>query len=233
MKRLLSLVLISLLMVSLIPGTALAAGKISVVQETFMVLPYIGYHAGYVYAEVKNTGDKAVEFAGGLLELYDADGNSIESTDYIYFYPKVLAPDEVGYLYAYQGVEEATDKSFIADYLLTVTSKGAKDTEKVAFITSNARYEKVDLGYWGYHYAITDVMNASDKTFYDYDVVYALKDADGKLLYVDNCNPSYVGLKPGSIVEVRVSVSSDVATYWEENKIVPASVEAASFIIID
>ena len=52
------------------------------VRENFYVLPYWSGFAGYVYAEVKNIGDKPVQFNGGLLELFDAEGNSIESENY-------------------------------------------------------------------------------------------------------------------------------------------------------
>ena len=46
-------------------GTALAAGKLTVAQETFFVLPYSTYYQGVVYAELTNSGDKPVELSGG------------------------------------------------------------------------------------------------------------------------------------------------------------------------
>lgn len=51
MKKFVGAMLCLVLVTLLVSG--FAAGKLSVVQETFYVLPYIDYHAGYVYAEVK------------------------------------------------------------------------------------------------------------------------------------------------------------------------------------
>ncbi len=79
MKRTAVLIVLFLLLFAAVSGTALAAGKLTVKSETFVVLPYSDYHAGYVYAELENTGDKPVEYTGGLLELFDEEGNSIDA----------------------------------------------------------------------------------------------------------------------------------------------------------
>ncbi len=224
-----ALILLSTMLLS----TAFAAGKLSVVQENFLILPYSDYHAGYVYAEVKNVGDKPVEFNGGLFELYDAEGNSIESSNYLRCYPEVLNAGETGYLYVSKYVEEAKDRSFIDDYLLTVTGKGSKEKSTVYFTVNSTRLEEISEGYWSYHYITADIENKTDDTQYDFHVVYALKDADGKLLYVDYANPSYVGFKTGTSMEVRVSVDSDVVECFDENGIVPSVVDAIAYVEIE
>ena len=125
MKKVLCLLLV-VLMFSCIP--AMAAGKLEISQETFYVMPYYSdNYAGYVYAEVENVGDKPVVFNGGLLELFNADGDSIEANDYVSCYPSVLNPGEKGYIYVSQDVEEATTPDYIDDYLLTVTGKGENE----------------------------------------------------------------------------------------------------------
>ena len=44
---------------------------------------------------------------------------------------------------------------------------------------------------------------------YDFRVVYAVKDAEGNLLYVENVQPSYVGILPGTSIEVSRDLSYD------------------------
>ena len=233
MKRSLRGFLLIVMIVTMISGTALAAGKLSVVQEKFIVMPYITYHAGYVYAEVKNIGDKPVEFDGGLLEMYDKDGNSIESTNWIGCYPTVLGAGEIGYAYAEQSVEAATETSFIDDYLLTITGKGAKGRSTVYIAVTNKQYLEVKKPYYSYTNVSADVENTTDATVRDFYVVFALKDAEGKLLYVTSCQPSYVGIKPGSSVEVLTRVDSAITEYFTANNIVPATVEAIAYIIVE
>jgi hypothetical protein len=223
----LCLVLVTLLV------SGFAAGKLSVVQETFYVLPYIDYHAGYVYAEVKNIGDKPVEFNGGLIELYDAEGNSIESSTYLRMYPKTLDANEIGYLYVSQSVKEATDQSFIDDYLLTVTGKGAKENNVLRLPVAEAKTQLDKRSYWSYYYVLTNLTNNTDQVLYDFEVVYALKNAEGKLLYVTQGEPSYVGLLPGSSIQMRLRVDSDIVEKLGETEFENAVVEAIAFVEVD
>ena len=222
-----------ILLVTLLSGTALAAGKLSVVQEKFIVMPYITYHAGYVYAEVKNTGDKPVEFNGGLLEMYDKEGNSIESTNWIGCYPEVLSAGETGYAYASQSVEAATETSFIDDYLLTITGKGVKGRTTAYIPVTNKQYLETIEPYWTYTNVSADLENTTDTTLREFIVVFALKDAEGNLLYVTSCSPSYVGIKPGSSIEVLTSVDSAITEYFAANNIIPATVEAIAYVILE
>lgn len=233
MKRGLFLVITSLLLLSLLVLPASAAGKLSVIQEKFYVLPYSSYHAGYLYAELKNIGDKPVEFNGGLLELFDAEGNSIESESYMYCHPKFLDAGETGFLYLSKSVKEATDKSFIDDYLLTVTGKGAKEVMVKRLDTANAHHRFNDDSYWRRDYLVVDVTNNTEEIQYDFRVVYALKNENGELLYVASVNPSYVGIKPGNTVEVTIRFDSDIVDYFLENNITIGSIETIAFVNLD
>ena len=215
MKRLATLLLALTIALLSMPMTAYAAGKLTVTNETFIVLPFLSYHSGEVYAELENTGDKPVQYTGGLLELYDAEGDSIEAEEPYRCYPPVLKPGEKGYLYVSRSVEAAKDRSFIDDYSLTVTGKGGVDKEITRY-PATARYEESSSGLWTNHYAIATVTNDTEEIAYDFRAVFAVRDAAGNLLHVDSCEPSYVGIMPGSSVEIRSSIDSKVIKYYNE-----------------
>ena len=72
---------------------ALAAGKLDVVQENFIVVPSYSTYA-YAYAKVENIGDKPISVNAGVLEVYNEDGDAITSADYLYAGAAVLQPGE-------------------------------------------------------------------------------------------------------------------------------------------
>jgi hypothetical protein len=160
-------------------------------------------------------------------------GNSIESTNWIGCYPEILSAGETGYAYASQSVEAATETSFIDDYLLTITGKGAKGRSVVYLPVTNKQYLEVKEPYYAYTNISADLENTTDATVRDFYVAFALKDAEGKLLYVTSCQPSYVGIKPGSSVEVLTRVDSAISEYFTANNIVPKTVEAIAYIIVE
>ena len=227
-KRLCCLVVFVLVFIS-VSILASAAGKLAVVRENFYVLPYWSGFAGYVYAEVKNIGDKPVQFNGGLLELFDAEGNSIESENYLYCYPKVLGPGETGFISVSQDVKDAEEKSFIDDYLLTITGKGIKENTTLRLEVSNVRIKKAQSN-WSSDYLVADVKNNTEITRHDFYVVFAVKDDQGNLLYTDSVNPSYVGIKPGSTVEIQARFDSNVEKYIVVNELKIAEIEAIAYV---
>ena len=209
MKKVLCLLLV-VLMFSCIP--AMAAGKLEISQETFYVMPYYSdNYAGYVYAEVENVGDKPVVFNGGLLELFNADGDSIEANDYVSCYPSVLNPGEKGYIYVSQDVEEATTPDYIDDYLLTVTGKGED--------------------YWTEYYLFGEVENDTDQICYNVELVYVVKDATGKLLYCESDTLYEVGIMPGMKIATYTELSSSLIEFLEENALSIDQVEVIAYMI--
>ena len=106
---------------------AFAAGKLVVSDETMTVCEsYSGYTA-YIFAVLENTGDKPVEFNAGLIELLDADGESIDAEDYLYSYPTILDPGQKAYLKEYINVDDAESADYIDDYTLSVSGKSASE----------------------------------------------------------------------------------------------------------
>ncbi|NLF29022.1 MAG: hypothetical protein GX592_14090 [Clostridiales bacterium] len=203
-------------------------------QESLLVLPYYsdGYY-GYVFAELTNAGDKPVEFSSGLVELFDADGNSIASSDVYYCYPPVMQPGENSYIFTY-GYVATREEDFIDDYMLSVTGKGTISRD-IARLNSTARYEQISDGYSTYGYLIAVIENNTENVLYDCTVVYAMKDADGKPLYAASTSWSgyNTGVMPGSFIEMRTQIGSDMRDYMDGNNIVPASMESIAYYYVN
>ena len=110
--------------------SAMAAGKLTVNQETYVAAE--GYSLkSYIFAEVENTGDKNIAFNDGLLEILNADGDPTNNETIYRMYPEILAPGEKGYITDYTYPSDASTLDDIADYSLVVTGKSTKDEAPV------------------------------------------------------------------------------------------------------
>ena len=69
--------------------SAMAAGKLTVNQETYVAAE--GYSLkSYIFAEVENTGDKNIAFNDCLLEILNADGDPTDNETIYRMYPEIL-----------------------------------------------------------------------------------------------------------------------------------------------
>jgi len=205
-------------------------GNLVVTQSVMIVLPYYeGSYYPMIFGEVSNTGNKPVEFNSGLLEIFDPDGNSLAYSDIYYCYPPVLQPGETGYVYTYNYVE-APSAETVSDFMLTVTGKGSIE-HSILGLSASAKYEQRSDDYGTYDYLVAQVVNDTDQPIGYGEVVFAMKDADGSLLYVTSTSWNWynVSLLPGSSVEVALQMDASFLTYMQENGIVPASVEAIAY----
>ena len=223
------IIILLLLIAMLIPASSLAAGKLTVTQEAFYVRPFTSYHAGEIYAELTNTGDKPIAFNGGLIELYDAEGNSIESSNIYSCYPPILGPGEVGYLYDTTYVKEAVDKSFIDDYSLTVTSKGENE-KTLHHYPSEGTYGEVQRSKYSTEFRISAaITNDSGADQDDISVAIALYDKDDKLIYADRVNPNNITVPAGQSIIFRTSVDRRILEAWAEEGIEPAKIVTIAY----
>lgn len=228
-KKMLALTAALILLAGL-TGAAAAQGDLTVVQEKFLVLPYETYYEGSVYAEVKNTGDMPVQFSGGLFELFDAAGNSIGSQELLYYdcNPEVLQPGETGYVYATIAVEEAREESDIADYSLTLLDTGNITTSVVRY-PATAHFQDGTTEFPSRRYAAAIVENQTDEILRDFYAGFALKDAQGKLLYVTSGTWASSGILGQSAMEIRLRLDENIVDYWNSEGIVPVSAETIVF----
>ena len=229
MKKIVACLLVALMLVTC--SNAFAAGKLSVTQENFhFIAGYWNY--GYVYAKVENVGDKPIKVNAGVLEIYDADGEVITSTDYLNAYATYLQPGEYTYVELYEDLEEGD--SIPDDYMLTLTGKS--DNSRIALrlpVETKLEMNVVD-GWWTYNYMYAVVTNNTDDVVYNLEVVLALLDAEGNILYIDGHDLySSVGVNPGAAVTFRLDISSSFIEYFDANGIVPVSVDAIAYAIVD
>lgn len=209
-------------------ASALAAGKLTVNQETYTAVAGYSY-VGYVFAEVENTGDKNIEFGNGLLEILTADGDPMDSTDIYNMYPSILAPGEKGYVSARQYVDAAESIEDISDYTLTLTGKSTQE-EAIARLDSTAAYG-VGTNSWGdeVQMVVVTVTNNTQETVYDCQVAFALYDGEGKLLLVDADNTYNVGIPAGQSAEILFTLDEDLAAVWAEQGVTPATAECVAY----
>lgn len=227
MKKLTSFLLILCLTLSC--TAAFAAGKLTVQQETYVPMPFLDSFAGYVFAEVENTGDKNIEFGSGIYEILNADGDPVESDDVYSCYPEILAPGEFGYVYLYETVDDAEKIEDVSDYTLTLSGKSTKE-DVTPRLTAEATYGEVENGWGGTDYAvIITLKNDTDATLYDVAGSYGLYDADGKLLYASAITTYNVGLPAGQTMELKETISSDFVELWDKNGTAPATVKTIGF----
>ncbi len=210
---------------------AFAAGKLVVSDETMTVCEsYSGYTA-YIFAVLENTGDKPVEFNAGLIELLDAEGESIDAEDYLYSYPTILDPGQKAFLREYINVDDADSPDYIDDYTLSVSGKSASENTNVALDCT------AEVGMKPYSYTSTTeyptvtitVTNNLDETVREIYAAYALLDEDGKVIYVNYVSPSYVGLPTGQSIELDSQIDSSLVEQWEKDGVEPASIEVIAY----
>lgn len=228
MKKIVCLMLVAVLCVAAIP--AMAAGRLTVVQENYH---YVGGFLNYVYAyaKVENTGDRPIKVNAGVLEVYDAEGEVLTSTDYENAYATYLQPGEYTYVSMYEDVEEG---KIPADYMMTLTGKS--ENNQVAFrLPVEAKFEmNVMDGWWKHNYLYATVNNPTEEVQYDVEVVFALLDAEGNIICIDSKSLyDEVGIMPGQSLMIRLDISSSFIDYYDAEGIVPVSVDALAYVLKD
>ena len=207
----------------------LAAGKISVDQENFHVVS--GYWTyGYAYAKVSNVGDKPVTVNAGVLEIYDEEGDALTSTDYLSANAKYLAPGEYTYVEMHSEIKEGTAD----DYMMTLTGKADNSKYTLRLPVETSLELNVTSGWWTYNYMYATITNNTDAPLFGIEVVLALLDAEGNILYLDDDSLySSRALMPGSSILIRLDIPSNQMDYFAEKNLVPVSVDAIAYVIVD
>lgn len=208
-------------------GQALAAGKLTTVQENFWVISSYWADAAYAYARVENTGDKPIDVNAGILEIYDANGDVVTSGNYLQIFPKCLQPGEYTYVALAMEVQQAKDVGEPASCKLVITGK-TDDESSTLRLPAQVKTETGE--WWKADYMTATVTNNTEETVYDIQTVFTLLDAEGNILCVENDSQlAPYGLTPGSSVVVRREINKAFISYFAAKDIVPASVDVIAY----
>jgi len=230
MKKIVAIVLCLLISLSFV--SAMAAGKIQVTQENFIVTN--GYWMyGYAYARIDNVGDKPIKVNAGILEIFDENGDAITSSDYLGAFAEYLQPGEYTYAYIYSEID-GVEESDVDDYMLTITGKSDNDYTSLRLPVTTDYVEDVEYWYSTYDYMYATVTNNTDEPLYDVEVVLALLDADGNILYMTSASMySDKAIMPGSSIQIKEYVDTYFIECYEKLGLVPVSVDAIAFVNVE
>ena len=228
------LLLVLILVMSLYLSPAMAAGRLNVEQENYYTIKDGSYYYGYAYAKVVNAGNKPIKVNTGLLEIFDAEGDAITSTDNYSAFARYLNPGEYTYFRMYTSIKEINSPDEVDDYMLTISGRSEIDKTMVRLPCECDYQENVQRGYYKYNYMYATITNDTEAPVYQPRVVFALLDEDENILYlVEDYLDSNEALLPGSSVLFRVAVDSDFVSYMEENNLVPASLDVIGYCYLE
>jgi copper(I)-binding protein len=229
MKKVLAVILSLVLLLTV--STSLAAGKINVEKENFFALNAYSDYA-YVFAKIKNVGNKPIKVNAGILEVFDAEGENITSSDSLRSYAENLEPDEYTYVYMSAKLEDGQLEK-VDDYLLTVTGKSDSDKTTKRLTVQDLDFKRnVPVNKYSTNdYAYFTVVNDTDETIWDIYVVYALLDDDDNILFVESDNlGSSKGLAAGSSIQFREDINSKFMEYYDAHGLVPSKIDVIAYV---
>lgn len=218
------------LLLALFSVGALAEGQATITQQTAQTYAYEDVFYAYYFAQIENTGDVPIVLDGGTLELYNSEGQAIYSTPVYSCYPSVLAPGEKGFVREYTNLDSLNT---MAAYKFDLVARPAGEGSVIR-LNCTADFSQQTL--YGDDMSTTlkaTVMNDKQETVSNIMIVYALYDAEGKLIFVDTLSPYYLGIPAGNSVELSTAVDPEIEASWAERGIRPASAYALAYIIAD
>lgn len=231
MKRLTALVIALILSLSALP--AFAAGNIRATNKSaYYVLSRSDGYRVYYYAVVTNEGDKRASVNDLLFEIRDHSNTDIESTSKYTLYPEILDPGQSGWLVITKDVKDIDNKSTIDHFALTITTKAADDDTEVRPLSAEATYLKKDEDD-NEDVLRATVTNDGSENAFKITVAMAVRDEDGKLLYITGDATKDIGLAPCSALLMRSTIRSDIMDEIEDAGARVAAVEAIAYRTVD
>ena len=199
-------------------------------KETWYALSHSDDYRVYFYASVVNNGEKPTSINDLLFEIQDASGDTIESTSKYKLYPEVLEAGQTGWLMLSKDVKDVK-KEDIDHYNLTITSKVNDDKAAHALIATAEYLEKDEDD--NEDVIRATVTNDTQENAFAITIAMAVRDADGKLLYVTGDTTKDIGLAPGCGLMNRSLIRSDIMDELEDNHVEIASAEAIAYTVED
>ena len=209
---------------------ASAEGVLTVTQQNFHVVTSGSSITGYLYAKLENTGDAPVKIDTALLEIYDADGNVLASSNTIWRFAEYLQPGEYTYAYMNPTIKDIESADVVADYALEITGRELSNRYTFRLPVETVFETEVEGDPFGNDYITSTLTNDADQTVFDIVVMRVLLDDAGNMLYMDSDSMySYKGLTPGSAIVVRRPVNSSFQDYYAEKGYKPTTVDSIGY----
>ena len=231
MKRVIALIVTLILSCSAM--SALAAGNIQPTEDTasFVLSHSDGYRV-YYYAVVTNQGDARASINDLLFEIRDRGDVTFESTSKYTLYPEILEPGQSGWLVITRDVKDIDEKGYIDHFNLTITTKAADDDKEIRPLTAAAEYVAKDEDD-NEDVLRATVTNDGAENAFKITVAMAVRDGEGKLLYITGDGTRDIGLAAGNALLTRTLIRSDIMDEIEKQGAEVAAVEAMAYRVVD
>ncbi|MBR1709378.1 MAG: hypothetical protein IJ719_11180 [Clostridia bacterium] len=218
MKRFLA-VLAAFLMVSFM---ASAEDTIRVVQTACNILVYGDECQVFCCAQVHNDTNRILGIESGTVRLLYED-TVVAEEEVERLWPYFLDPGGDGYLF--QLIRFLPDAQgnpvipAITGVIYDLNTMNVPATMQNQMLESTLEIERTQNG--GYAIVVS-AKNAGEETVWDTMITYGLYTSGGSLLYADGESFDQMGISPGSQLEKRFSINSQIVAQWENYGVEPA-----------
>lgn len=223
-------VLLALVLTVCCPMLALA--DLEIVQELYVPLEeFEGAYAGYIFAEIANTGDEAVGFEMAVFDVKDAQGNVVSSYDGYLCYPSTIGPGETAFFADYQFVEGVSSVGEIPGYSLQIVSGDPfYDVPAELSVISAECVDMIDS--WGdqVYKVMVQVKNETDEQIMDPTLTFGVYDEAGTLIYA-GATTVYSSVVPvGTEATYCLDIDYAFDQMWRMTGTIPAKVKLRAIV---
>lgn len=210
---------------------------LSVSQYNVFTLDSTNYVYVYMYMEVTNNGDRAVE-VDGEIAVMDAAGTVVKDQSYLYTYPSVIAPGETAYMDEYVMVakkDTIASGADVAQIKLSLFRDAYNREPSLPTYTQSAAEVGSGVNRYGSQvdnmYRVA-VLNNTGADLVTPKLAVAMYDAAGRLLYVDHDLVEGSGtltIPNGNGFMVTNYMASDISEYLAQKGMVVNSIKSVVY----
>ena len=212
------------------PVTEDAPLVVSILNENFLVYQVYGGLKGYYYAKIQNNTETPYFVNGGTFVLTDADGNAVGEE---LKYPnsrgsRYLEPGEISFISFRVDIPEDLENP---NYYVVI--KAEKDTYSSKDYAVTVSSTEIGTDRYGNPAMKAEITNTTDEFLPGINVIIALEDAEGKVIWLREESLYNYELGPNSTIKLTGSIDSDALEYFTSAGIVPTTVEAYAYVEIN
>ena len=212
------------------PVTEDAPLVVSILNENFLVYQVYGGLKGYYYAKIQNNTETPYFVNGGTFVLTDADGNAVGEE---LKYPnsrgsRYLEPGEISFISFRVDIPEDLENP---NYYAVI--KAEKDTYSSKDYAVTVSSTEIGTDRYGNPAMKAEITNTTDEFLPGINVIIAMEDAEGKVIWMREESLYNYELGPNSTIKLTGSIDSDALEYFTSAGIVPTTVEAYAYVEIN